>query len=147
MKKGLAIILAFVLVFSVATPLMGENGTVLKGYVLKPHGNTYKPIKEAVVEVENIVTHEKFTSEPTGERGAYLIKGLVPGEYKVTVMVGKKKYEVEKNLKIEKNIVSFFASFVIKRTQRWALLLLGASAAGMGVYELTREEKVASPIK
>jgi len=147
MRRGLAIILVLALAFSVVMPLKGETGTVLKGYVLRPAGNIYKPIKGAVVEVENLATHQKLSSEPTDESGAYFIKGLIPGDYRIWVVVNNKKFEVQKKLTIDKNTGSFFASFVIREGKKWPLLLVGASAVGMLTYEFTVKEKEASPTK
>ena len=144
-KRVLAYVLTFSMGLWLVEPAWSANGATLRGFILDKNK---KPVPNAVVKAKNLSTGQEFYSMPTSENGSYTLKNLPPGDYKISVIVNDKKYIVEKKLTVKEN-ADIFMSFVLKKSKKklLALVLLGSAAIAVGVYELTKKEKEASPTK
>lgn len=137
---------AFILLTSFGTGWAQAAQTgKLKGKVFESDFET--PVEDAVVKIENIVNGKDFKSEPSNDKGEYLIVNIEQGRYNVEVSAQSGKYKFdfevyvkasetgELNIALEPDVIGAALARKVKPFPIW--IPIGALLAGTGLIVFT----------
>ncbi|GEM_PF-3437142 len=150
MKKSLA---RSFLLLGIAAFLLADSGASILGYVFE-RPEKKNPVMGAVVKLVPD-SGNAIVSSPTQEDGSYVIKNVPRGNYRVFLVYNGKEYRAvftrpghlvgKGDLKVNGGVLILSLALKPGR-EKIALMTLGGAGL-VYIYQLTKKEKEASPVK